>query len=146
MNPSLIAQLDVEIAETKAKLEALEKARAALLGHNGSTPASKAPESPIAGNPEPITPPGGLDRKRAPKGFLRAAVLKILASADAPEMHVRKLKEALIAASYPYSLFELSRTVNEMAAEGLLSVKPNGPWSTYRKAEPKQAKKKKARQ
>lgn len=140
MNENLIAQLDKEIEAAKAQLNALERARSALLGHNGTTPGSRAQGLP-EGAESLITALKGKLGKRAPRGFLRAAVLKVLAEGGIPEINIRDLKKKLVAGGYPYSLGDLSKTAGEMVEDGLLAVKPNGPWSTYRKFDGKPKKK-----
>ena len=130
MNAQLLQELNAEIQTTETRLRALLAARSALFDSPNGDAQPPAP-SPATAIPVAFAAPGGKERQRAPKGFLQAAILKVMAAAAPVELGTRDVRKQLEQGGYPYSLADLQKTVSEMARAKLLTMKTNGPWSKY---------------
>jgi hypothetical protein len=133
MNHTLAELLNTEIEAAEKRLRALLTAREALSLPNGSALPAEAVSMPLQTIAVPNHTKAGKARERAPEGFLQAAVLRIMAKSPGSVAMVRDLKKALRAENYPYPVGHLPKVVRQMAKDGLLSFKPNGPWSTYKR-------------
>lgn len=130
-----MSQNSVLVAEAKKELLQLEQRAAALrtliLAYDDTPPAV-----PIAavGDSKASAGIGGKKRGRAPVGHFRAVALKLFDGGA--ELTAAKVRATLQGAGYKYALTSnhVSRQLAEMIESGELTSKPNGAYTTYRKA------------
>jgi hypothetical protein len=122
MNAQLIAQLDKEISATRAQLQALETARKALAGVNGTSPAPSAPRAANA---------TGAPQKRAPAGYLEDAMEKAIKAK--PGLTNGDVRKTLEKSGYAFSLtpLHIGKRLSAMVEEKRLSLKLDGNKRRY---------------
>jgi hypothetical protein len=123
MNPTIVSQLDQEIARVKKELHRLGAARAALVGSPSPAKSGTSPSAPRKRTP-----------KRAPTGHLENAIEKLLVAE--PSLANGEIRTKLKAAGYEYSLRpqHVGKRLTSMIDDKRLVAKQDGYRRLYRLA------------